>query len=130
MPNERTHRMQAEQNERLARGLVLLSPQLMDWGITACFYVALHLVDAYLARLGIHPGNHAEREDWIHRRLRTIFGDYRKLKQLSIRARYDAFQMTPATAFQPAFVENLLATELEAIRNYPEKSAACSGVLL
>jgi hypothetical protein len=26
--------------------------------------------------------------------------------------------MNPATAFQPAFVENLLATELETIRNY------------
>ena len=34
MPSERIHRLQAEQNERLARGLVLLSPQLMDWGVT------------------------------------------------------------------------------------------------
>lgn len=34
MPSERIHRMQAERNERLARGLVLLSPQLMDWEVT------------------------------------------------------------------------------------------------
>ncbi|HIE29427.1 TPA: hypothetical protein EYP66_19330 [Candidatus Poribacteria bacterium] len=118
MPSERIYRMQAEQNERLARGLVLLSPQLMDWGVTACFYAALHLVDGYLARVGVHPKNHAEREDWIRRRLHLIRGDYRNLKRFSIRARYDVFQMNPATAFQPAFVENLIATELEAIRNY------------
>jgi len=110
--------MQAEQNERLARGLVLLSPQLMDWGVTACFYTALHLVDAYLARLGIHPENHAEREYWIQRQLRPIRGDYQNLKRFSLRTRYDAFQMNPATAFQPTFVENLIATELEAIKNY------------
>jgi len=118
MPSERIHRMQAEQNERLARGLVLLSPQLMDWGVTACFYAALHLVDSYLARVGIHPENHEEREDWIRRWLRPIRSEYRALKRRSIRARYDALQMNPATAFQPAFVENLLATELEAIKNY------------
>ncbi|MBC8462661.1 MAG: hypothetical protein H8D67_32245 [Deltaproteobacteria bacterium] len=118
MPNETTHQLQAEQNERLARGLILLSPHLMDWTITACFYAALHLVDGYLARLGIQPRNHQEREDWIRIRLRPIFREYRVLKRFSIRARYDAFQMNPATAFQPAFVENLLTTELEAIRNY------------
>jgi len=118
MPGERIHRMQAEQNERLARGLVLLSPQLMDWGVTACFYAALHLVDSYLARVGIHPENHEEREDWIRRWLRPIRSEYRALKRRSIRARYDALQMNPATAFQPAFVENLIATELEAIKNY------------
>jgi len=118
MPNERIHRMQAEQNEKLARGLVLLSPQLMDWGVTACFYAALHLVDGYLAQSGIHPENHAEREDWILHWLHPIRGKYRVLKRCSIQARYDALQMNPATAFQPAFVENLLATELEAIKNY------------
>lgn len=96
-----------EQNERLARGLVLLSPQFMDWGVTACFYAALHLVDGYLARLGIHPNNHAERENWIRRQLRPIYGTYRRLKQLSMRARYDAFQMNSATAFQPALSKTL-----------------------
>jgi hypothetical protein len=118
MPNEITHTRQAEQNERLSRGLILLSPQLMDWGVTACFYTALHLVDAYLSRLGIHPNNHAEREEHIRRHLRPIWMDYRRLKRLSLRARYDAFQMNPATAFQPTFVENLITTELVSIRNY------------
>jgi len=110
--------MQSEQNERLAKGLVLLSPQLMDWGVTACFYAALHLVDAYLAREGIHPRNHAEREDWVRRRLRPIQGNYRDLKRFSLRARYEGVQMNPATAFHLPFVENLITTELEAIRDY------------
>ena len=118
MLNETTHQRQAEQNERLARALILLSPHLMDWAITACFYAALHHVDGYLARFGIQPRNHQERENWILLRLPPIFREYRDLKRFSIRARYDAFQMNPATTFQPAFVENLLTTELEAIRNY------------
>jgi hypothetical protein len=118
MPNERTHLWQAEQNERLARGLILLSPHLMDWAVTACFYAALHQVDGYLARFGIQPRDHQERENWILRRLNPIFRGYRILKRLSLESRYDGVQMTSATAFQPAFVENLLNTELEAIRNY------------
>ena len=118
MPNEIIHRMQTEQNERLARGLVLLSPQLMDWAVTACFYAALHLVDSYLARLGIHPRTHVEREDLVQRRLPHIRRNYLRLKHYSLHARYQGAHMNPATAFQPAFVENLIATELEAIRNY------------
>ena len=118
MPNERIHRIQAEQNERLARGLVLLSPQLMDWAVTACFYAAVHLIDCYLARLGIHPHTHVEREGWIQARFSHIRRDYWRLKRYSLRARYQGTQMNPTTAFQPAFVENLIITELEAIRNY------------
>ena len=86
--------------------------------LSACFYTAIHLVDGYLARLGVHPDNHMEREEWIAYRLRPIQSEYRTLKRYSLRARYDAAQMNPATAFQPSFVENLIATELEAIRNY------------
>jgi len=118
MPHETIHRLQAEQNERLSRGLVLLSPQCMDWSVTACFYAALHLVDSYLARQGIHPHTHMERERWIQQRLPRILRNYLLLKRYSLRARYEGVQMTPATAFQPAFVENLITTELETIRNY------------
>ena len=118
MPNEIIHIMQAEQNERLARGLVLLSSQLMDWAVTACFYAALHIVDSYLARLGIHPRTHKEREDLVQRRFPHIRRNYWRLKRYSLRARYYGAQMNPATAFQPTFVENLIATELETIRNY------------
>jgi len=49
---------------------------------------------------------------------RPIQSEYRTLKRYSLRARYDALQMNPATAFQPSFVENLLSAELETIRNY------------
>ncbi len=118
MPNEMTHLWQAEWNERLARGLILLSPHLMDWAVTAFFYAALHRVDGYLARFGIQPRDHRERENYILRRLNPIFREYRILKRLSLEARYDGVQMTPAIAFQPTFVENLITKELEAIRNY------------
>jgi hypothetical protein len=90
----------------------------MDWAVTTCFYAALHLVDSYLARLGIHPHTHVKREGWIQRRLPYIRPNYWQLKHYSLRARYEGVQMTPATAFQSAFVENLITTELEAIKNY------------
>ncbi len=118
MPSETIHTLQAEHNERLSRGLVLLSPQFMDWAVTACFYAAIHLVEGYLARFGIHPHTHVEREGWIRRRLPHIRPNYWRLKHYSLHARYQGTQMTPATAFQPAFVENLITTELGAIKNY------------
>jgi len=118
MPSEVIHQLQAEQNERLSQGLILLSPLFMDWAVTACFYAALHVVDSYFARLGIHPHNHVERERLIQRRLRPIRRDYWRLKRHSLRARYEGAQMNPATAFQPAFVENLITNELEAIKSY------------
>jgi hypothetical protein len=90
----------------------------MDWAVTACFYAAIHLVEGYLARLGIHPRTHVEREGWIQRRLPHIQQNYWRLKRYSLRARYRGAQMTPVTAFQPAFVENLITAELEAIKNY------------
>ena len=118
MPNEATHRSQAEHNERLARGLILLSPPFTDWAVTACFYAALHLVDSYFARLGSHPSTHGRREREIRNHLPRIEHHYLRLKQYSLDARYQGVQMTPATAFQPTFVENLINTDLEAIKNY------------
>ena len=118
MPDETTHRLQAEQNERLSRGLVLLSPQSRDWAVTSCFYAALHWVDGYLARNGIHPGNHVERERWVQRRLLPIRRSYWRLKHYSLHARYEGAQVTPTTVFQPAFVESLIATELGTIKDY------------
>ena len=118
MPSETIHRLQSEHNEQLSRGLVLLSPQFMDWAVTACFYAAVHLVEGYLARLGIHSRTHVEREGRIQRRLPHIRRNYLRLKRYSLRARYRGVQMTPATVFQPVFVENLLITEVEAIRSY------------
>jgi len=88
MPSERIHRLQAEQNERIAKGLVLLSPQLMDWAVTACFYTAVHLIDCYLSRFGIHPRTHIEREGWIQRRFFPIRRNYWRLKRYSLRSRY------------------------------------------
>lgn len=87
MPTEAIHQLQAQHNERLSRGLILLSPPFLDWAVTACFYTALHLVDSHLARLGIHPHNHVGREASIQRQLPGIRRQYWRLKRHSLRAR-------------------------------------------
>ncbi len=54
------------------------------------FYSALHYIDAYLAGKWKHPTDHKVRDDEIENNgaLSPIFGDYRRLKDLSRAARY------------------------------------------
>ncbi|MBI1930674.1 hypothetical protein HYR99_41310 [Candidatus Poribacteria bacterium] len=118
MPAQLNHQRQAEQNERLARGLILLSPPFMEWAVTACFYAALHLIDGYFARHGIHPQNHQERRAFILRAHYPIRNAYRTLERYSLDARYNCVQTDSMSAFQPAEVELLLDTELQFIKNY------------
>ena len=64
-----------------------------DWIITVYFYIALHLIDAYLATNSIHPPTHHLRDSYIRRdpRLHVIYGDYRYLEDLSRDARYTVY---------------------------------------
>ncbi|MBU0609046.1 MAG: hypothetical protein KKI08_14265 [Armatimonadetes bacterium] len=70
----------------------------LDWEVTALFYAAVHLVDAALAGLSIHPTCHVQkdpakdpgRNNLVEQRYRLVWCDYRGLSELSRRARYDA----------------------------------------
>lgn len=56
----------------------------------ALFYAAVHLVDAYLVGLPLHPRTHEQRRIAVHRTaLRTMFSHYVELQNRSEDARYD-----------------------------------------
>lgn len=73
-----------------------------DWWATATFYEALHYVDSHLAHFyGAHPTRHVDRDAHIKgdARLKTIWSDYRILKDDSIAARYEC---VPVSSFAGA----------------------------
>ena len=96
MPSEAAHRRAAEVNEDLAADLLASRP---EWAVVVTFYSALHLVDTFLARSGIHPTSHTDRERLIARtQLRPIYAEYRRLNTRSREARYDLRSFTAREA--------------------------------
>src|SRR4051812_13984154 len=90
MADEKEHLAAAAENKQL--GLTLLvSPLSPRWSVVLAFYSALHLVDAYLVRVGYRPRNHEDRRASIQRlrELRPLWEDYRTLDTRSREARYD-----------------------------------------
>lgn len=70
--------------------------QHADWIVTIAFYKALHAVDSYLARKGIHPTVHTSpqgvgRNQYVKKHLRIIYPQYNALYRASRKARYDAY---------------------------------------
>jgi hypothetical protein len=60
-----------------------------DWCTTVIFYIALHMVDQYLAKYGWHPRNHTERYSYIRNYLQNIRVEYNHLYHASRRSRYE-----------------------------------------
>lgn len=67
------------------------SPQHADWIVTLAFYKALHVVDSYLAKQGIHPKGHRLRNQQVQNHLGNIHREYSALYRASRKARYDAY---------------------------------------
>ena len=97
MPSVSQHLAKAVHNETFALTFWPVSPQYADWTITAHFYAAVHLVEAYFATIGIHSTNHQQRNREIAVRLSAVAFHYMNLYRASRRARYD---VTPATPTQ------------------------------
>jgi uncharacterized protein (UPF0332 family) len=83
------HLAQAERNRELAEGLAASADY--DWAVTALFYSALHLVQAYSLTQGAIVSNHSERARWMRGRrdMTVIAEDYHILRGRSEDARYD-----------------------------------------
>ena len=93
MPPIRAHLHQARHNQAFLDELDRRA--YPDWFVTACFYRALHLLDAYLASVSVvDVGNHEERQRHLNNLLRQALGfrpawnRYRALRDLSEGARY------------------------------------------
>jgi len=91
------HETRSQHNEDLCTYLRAAAPSAFcDWQVTALFYAAVHLVDAYLAATyGLHPNLHRDRtgrgrgrSDCVQQHLRAVYVDYRQLESLSRIARY------------------------------------------
>jgi len=68
----------------------------LDWMVTVIFYTALHVIERYLAHKGLHPTDHTARDAYLRRvrGFKFIWLDYRRLKDESIRARYEMASFT------------------------------------
>jgi hypothetical protein len=63
---------------------------LEDWAITALFYRAVHLLEAYFSREDVHHTNHTARSRAIAREFPETYGAYVELTRLSRLARYES----------------------------------------
>ena len=97
MADFQSHIKQSKHNFSVLEQLNAKVTNSIDWQITICFYTALHLIDAYLAKEGdIHYNKHTEvrKAIWFDEPLSVfklpedICLAYRSLENLSRKARY------------------------------------------
>jgi hypothetical protein len=97
MPTKDQHVQKASDNEALAAKLDTASQASLNWKLIIMFYVAVHYVEAYLAKsMSIHLRSHTTRDSYISREanLRKIRTEYGHLKFYGYNARYEVDQFT------------------------------------
>ena len=94
MATTEDHIAQSDHNVEVSRQF----PELQYWdgAVTTLFYSAMHLVQAYMTRLGMNIRNHAHRERTMRMspELLAIVGPYLLLKDESENARYECLSFT------------------------------------
>lgn len=115
MPREDQHRTKAEKNEAFARTISTADATSEAWAVVVAFYSALHYVESYLAKYGVHAGNHQDRFREIMRddRIKPAYTSYKFLYDMSRLARYsyDGLPPQPYSKAKP---------QLEAVRRQIE----------
>jgi uncharacterized protein (UPF0332 family) len=92
MPEVEKHLRQAAHNLRVAKELEGIA---FDWAVTAYFYVAAHVVRAYLSQRGDNFSSHKSVRNLLEKLVEngdldeTIVTDYLTLLDTSVEARYD-----------------------------------------
>ena len=123
MPERKYHLAKAEYN--LTVSTHLRDTEYIDWAVTALFYSALHLIDAFLdgeeslPKDERHPRKHSANADQgnggrgrnqlVAATLKPINKDYRSLREASRRARYDIHKLDKASADSITTYDRLLA---------------------
>lgn len=110
MPSEQDHAAQARHNQEFYNSFDRALYE--DWAATVLFYIGLHYIDAYLATISVHPGNHDRRDKCLREfaTLRQVASSYWALKNSSLTARY-----YPPVTFPPNHVQQLEQTHLRHI---------------
>ncbi len=97
MANFNEHLNQAQSNLSFLREINSLSNHYWDWQVTTCFYVAVHLINAYIAdKSNMHYRSHEDVAQAINpynqlsplKVTDEVYVSYCKLQNLSRRARY------------------------------------------
>lgn len=84
------HESQSDHNKDAYGFLHTENPSYVDWEVTTLFYAALHLVDGYFEKNGIQlPNSHRTRNHLVNKELNSLYPTYRKLYNLSLKARYE-----------------------------------------
>lgn len=97
MPTIDQHIQKAADNEAFAGKLDTASQSSVNWKLIILFYVAVHYVEAYLAKtLNIHLRSHTTRDSYIAKEanLRKVGKEYMHLKFYGYNARYERDQFT------------------------------------
>lgn len=105
-PTRQEHINQAAHNENLASSLQ--NTVHTDWAVTAFFYAALHLFDAYMVSQGRIKA-HQKRVSFMFRSpdFSSVAGHYQELLDRSQDARYNCVR------FNPAFVQRLVSSDFD-----------------
>lgn len=90
MPPKSTHLAVARDNELLASQLNMDSGASRGWAATISFYAALHYVEAFFSKKGIHSADHRTRDSNLcrHDETMAVYDDFCELKNISTSARY------------------------------------------
>ena len=115
MPDLREHLTAVGQNQQVLRFLER-SSEHCGWRVVVIFYIAVHLVEAYLARRPAPP-NHTDKHTRRNKEMRLhfpapIFQHYRYLKEKSEDARYNC------VPFTEGIVETQIKPSLRAVGGY------------
>jgi hypothetical protein len=96
VPSKDEHVKKAKGNEAFADSIAPTSQASIDWKLVVLFYVAVHYVEAYLAKTGIHLRSHTTRDGYVtkERNLKKIRILYGHLKYYGYNARYEMSTFT------------------------------------
>ena len=86
MGTEAEHQTKASHNHAF---LATIAEAYPDWQTTVAFYVAVQLVEARLAKSGLHCPDHHRRKQAVREKFNRISAAYNKLYNASLVARYD-----------------------------------------
>ena len=114
MPSYSQHLSKAQSNLDFIKFITTNSKSFCDWVITAYFYAALHLIEAYFDfSIRTHYRKHGDRSKAIARdqKLSPIYNDYRKLQTYSQTARYGS------KVFDTNYVQNRAVLHFNKLRS-------------
>jgi hypothetical protein len=97
VPTRDEHLKKARESEKLADTMQPSSQASINWRLVILFYVALHYVEAYLAKtMDAHFRSHTTRDNVVTRdsNLRKVRTEYFHLKYFGYNARYEADTFT------------------------------------